>query len=341
MAKKVTVREIADKAGVALGTVSRVLNNQASRYRIKEETVTKVIHSAKALQYDPVLLSADFRISKSNSIGLIVPDISNPFYASMIQRVEIESRKNGYFMMLCDSLRDITREKENIKLLLNRRVDGLIIATMGTDSSHIDRIIEKGSKVVLVDRYFTNMKCPYVVSDNYTGAFDAVNWLIEQGHQSIGCIQGVHHTSVNNERLKGYSDALKSYSLAVDESLVVGNAFTESNGYVNTKILLNRKKKPTAIFAFNNLISVGTLSAILEDGMMIPDDISLITFDDYQPYMGVIDPPLTVICQQTEEIGHIALKLLLDQIESNGQLDISNVILPTRFIKRKSVKNIS
>ena len=186
------------------------------------------------------------------------------------------------------------------------------------------------------------MKCPYVTSDNYKGSFEAVSHLIENGHRSIGCIQGLPKTSVNEERIQGYIDALKSHSLSIEKSLIVGDSFTEYNGYVNTKILLNRKNRPTAIFAANNFISIGSYRAIVEENIQIPDEISFIGFDDYHPYTELVTPPLTTVRQQVEEMGHIVFQLLINQIKSGKSKSmLNNIILPTKLIVRKSVKNIS
>ncbi len=338
----ITLKEIAESAGVSIATVSRVLRNQASRYRIRAETVNTVLAVAKRLGYTSNSIKEDFQFQDTYSIGLIVPDISNPFFAAIAQRIEIEGRKNHYLIILSDSLRDITLEKESVTLLRHRNVDGFIIAPLGLEHQHLSRICENGIPIAMFDRFFKNMKCPYVTSDNYKGAFEAVSYLIENGHRSIACIQGLPKTSVNEGRVRGYIDALKSHSLPIDKSLIVGDSFTEYNGYVNTKILLNRNKRPTAIFAANNFISIGSYRAIVEEDIQIPDEISFIGFDDYHPYTELVTPPLTTVRQQVEEMGHIVFQLLMNQIKSDKKTTmLNNVILPTKLIVRKSVRNIS
>jgi LacI family transcriptional regulator len=339
--KKITLKEVAESAGVSISTVSRVLRNQASRFRIKDETVETILNVAKELEYKSDNLKDNYQFQNSYTIGLIVPDISNPFFSTIAQRIERESRKLHYLIVLSDSLRDITLEKESVRLLRYRNVDGFIIAPVGTESTHLNRLVEDGIPVVVIDRYFKDVKCPYVISDNYKGAYEATNYLIEMGHRDIACIQGMPENSVNNDRVNGYIDALESHSIEVNNLFILGDSFTEYNGYVNTKILLNRKNKPTAIFTLNNFISIGAYRAILEEGIVIPDDISFIAFDDYQPYMSILIPPLTAIKQQNEEIGHIAFQLLMNQINPSTKSDTENIVLPTKLIIRKSVKDIS
>jgi LacI family transcriptional regulator len=338
---RVTLKAIAESSGVSIATVSRVLRNQAARYRIRNETVNTVLAAAKKLGYTSEGNKEDFHFPDSYTIGLIVPDISNPFFAAIAQRIEIEGRKKHYLIVLSDSLRDINLEKESVKLLRYRNVDGFIIAPIGTEFTHLNRICEDQIPLVMFDRYFENLKCPYVISDNYKGAFEAVSYLIENGHRTIGCIQGLAKTSVNENRVKGFVDALKSHSITVDESLIVGDSFTEYNGYVNTKILLNRKKRPTAIFTANNFISIGSYRAIVEENIQIPEEISFIGFDDYLPYSEIVTPPLTAVRQQIDEMGHIVFQLLMNQIKSGNKASMQNsVVLPTKLIVRKSVKNI-
>ncbi|MFQ5772474.1 MAG: substrate-binding domain-containing protein, partial [bacterium] len=208
------------------------------------------------------------------------------------------------------------------------------ICPVGQDGRHLERI---NVPMVTVDRHFPQLKCACVISDNYQGALSAVNHFIENGHRIIACIQGLLHTSANEARVSGYQDALKMHGIPIVKSLIVGNSFGERNGYVSAKLLLNRVRKPTAIFACSNLISLGAMRAISEEGLKIPDDISIIAFDD-QPYYQYMSPPMTTVVQQNIEMGQIAVKMLIDQIEYNYQSDTNCVVLPTKLVKRKSVK---
>jgi LacI family transcriptional regulator len=223
--------------------------------------------------------------------------------------------------------------------MIDRKVDGLIISPVGLEVNHLKKLSQKNIPIVLLDRYFPELNLPFVTSDNYKGALEAVNLLLENGHRRIACIQGLVNTSPNNDRVRGYLDAHNKNGIPYNRNLIVGDSFGEENGYIETKLLLKQENPPTAIFAISNLISLGAIRAISEEGMKIPDDISMISFDD-QPYSRFLSTPMTTVAQQNTQIGQIAIKLLIDQIESNVQTGPKGIFLPTRLISRDSVKNL-
>ncbi len=333
----VTLKSIASKLGVSVSTVSRVINGKSSRYRISKETEELILQAAKDLSYTPNQLARGLRLKRTNTIGYIIPDISNPFFASIAKSVEKSARKFGYSIILCDSEENTEIESSSLQLMLNRKVDGLIISPVGLEVSHLVAMVQKNIPIVFLDRYFPNLNIPFVTSDNYQGALDAVTLLIENGHTRIACIQGLKNTSPNNDRVKGYRDAHKKFDLPVDESLIVGDSFGEENGYIETKLLLKKKPFPSAIFSVSNLISLGAIRAISEEGLRIPDDISMISFDD-QPYSRFLATPMTTVAQQNSQIGQIATKLLIDQIESKRNFQPEGIFLPTKLIIRDSIK---
>ena len=333
----VTLKSIADRLNVSVTTVSRVLNGKSDRYRISKETQKLIISAAKELSYSPNQLARGLRLKRTNTIGYIIPDISNPFFSSIAKSVEKSARKSGYSILLCDSEENTKIEENLLQLMIDRKVDGLIISPVGLEVTHLQKIAQKNIPIVLLDRYFPDLNLPFVTSDNYKGALEAVNMLIENVHIRIACIQGLVNTSPNNDRVRGYIDAHKTHNLSVDKNLIVGDSFGEENGYIETKLLLKQNKLPTAIFAISNLISLGAIRAISEEGLKIPDDISMISFDD-QPYSRFLSTPMTTVSQQNAQIGQIAIKLLIDQIESNRQLEPKGIFLPTKLISRDSVK---
>jgi len=203
----------------------------------------------------------------------------------------------------------------------------------------LNNIVDSGLPLVIIDRYFPDLECTYVVSDNYQGALDAVSHFFEMNHRAIGYIQGRVNTSVNNDRIRGYRDSHAQYGVTVDESLIVGDSFGKRNGYIGAKILLAKTPRPTAIFAASNLISLGAMTAIQEEGLKIPDDISIISFDD-QPYSEYLATPMTTVVQQTSEAGEIAFRLLQSQIQQDGKLSTEGIVLPTELVFRKSVKKL-
>jgi len=339
MKSNITLKTIAQQLGVSESTVSRVLNGKASKYRISKKTEENILKTAKELNFTPNPLARSLRLNKTNTIGLVIPDISNPFFSSIARYIEQEARKLGYSIILCDTEENTELEKESLELLELRKVDGLIISPVGQTHNCIKRIYNNGMPIVIIDRHFPNLDIPFVASDNYNGALNATSYLIENGHKIIACIQGLTHTTPNNERVRGYCDAHKKYNLPVDESLIVGDSFGEQNGYLETKLLLKNAKHITAIFAVSNLISLGALKAIYEESLKVPEDISIISFDD-QPYSDFLATPMTTVTQKNKEMGQIAIKLLINQIETKIRFSGKCVILPTKLIHRKSVKII-
>ncbi len=338
--KIVTLKRISEECGVSTTTVSRVLSGQATQYRIKKETEKIVKKMAKKLNYVPNQLARGLRLKRSFSIGLVLPDIANPFFATIAKNISIEAHKLGYSLLLSDSQDDTKIEINSINYMKNRVVDGFIVCPVGQQFDHFLNFFDQGEKMVIVDRYFPDLNCPSIISDNYKGVIEGIDYFIENGHSRIGFIQGELNNSVNDERIQGYKEALNKHNIPLNDSLIIGDSFGERNGYISTKLLLHRSPRVTAIFASSNLISLGALRAISEEGLKIPDDISLISFDD-QPYSDLLNPPMTTIIQQKEEIGKLAFKLLMDQINTKEIIKTQVIVMPTKLIKRKSVKRIN
>jgi LacI family transcriptional regulator len=336
--ERASQKTIANTLGYSISTVSRVLSGKYEKYRISDETANLILKTAEDLGYVPDELARSLKTNKSNTIGLIIPDIANPHFASIAKIIENEARKSGYSIVLSDSQESSEGESESIHLLKSRRVDGIIICPVGSNSTDLKRIIELNIPLVVADRTIKGLKCPFVVSDNYRGALEAVRHLVQMNHRSIACIQGKTDTSVNDERVRGFRDAHVESSIPLDEKLIVGDNFGKRNGYIWTKIILKRNPRPTAILGLSNLISLGAIKAIYENGLSIPEDISLICFDE-QPYSAYMRTPMTTIAQQTNEIGQIAFNLLISKINdvSHGDKNEDGVIIPTELIVRDSV----
>ncbi len=337
--KQITLDNIAHQVGVSCTTVSRVLTGQSKKYRISDRTTEAVQDAAREMGYVPDQLARGLRTKRTNTIGLIIPDISNPFFSTIARNIEIQARKIGSSIILSDSQEDTQLEIDSIRLLQSRKVDGLIICPVGEEYLHLKQIQDTGLPLVIIDRYFPELDCAYVVSDNYQGALEAVSYFFKMKHKSIAFIQGKANTSVNDDRIRGYRDAHKQFDQPVDESLIVGDSFGKRNGYIGAKILLTKSPRPTAIFAASNLISLGAMSAIQEEGLKIPEDISIISFDD-QPYSEYLATPMTTVAQQTSEAGEIAFRILQSQIKQEGTHSGEGIVLPTELVYRKSVRKL-
>ncbi len=336
----ITLNDIADKAGVSVSTVSRVLNNKTKKYRISEETETLILKAAKKLNYKPNQLARGLRLKKTLTIGLIVPDISNPFFAHVTRIIQTHAYQAGYSLIVCNTDEDIKTELEQVELLISKGVDGFIVMPVGTTFSHIKKLMDDSVPLVLLDRSFDDLDTSSVVVDNYTGAYKATEYLISMGHNKIAVIQGLPDTYTNNARLKGYLDALKDGGIEVNRNYIVGKDFRKENGYIETKFLLGLEQPPTAIFTTSDLITLGALEAVSEEKLIIPDDLSLVSFDDvdFAPFLFA---PLTAVRQPKEIMGEVAVKLLIDGLTSKGKIVPRKIVLKSELIVRGSVKKIA
>jgi LacI family transcriptional regulator len=335
----VTLNDIANKAGVSVSTVSRVLNKKTKKYRISQETETLIIHAAKKLNYKPNQLARGLRLKKTHTIGLIVPDISNPFFAHVTRIIQTNAYRAGYSLIVCNTDEDIDTEVEQVELLISKGVDGFIVMPVGTTFSHFKKLMEDSVPIVLLDRSFDNLDACSVVVDNYAGAYKATDYLISMGHTKIAVIQGLPDTYTNNDRLRGYLDALRDGGIALNNNYIVGKDFRKENGYIETKFLLGLEDRPTAIFTTSDLITLGALEAISEEKLIIPDDLSLVSFDDidFAPFLFA---PLTAVRQPKEIMGEVAVKLLIDSLKSKGNIDRRKIVLKSELVIRGSVKKI-
>lgn len=332
--------DIAAQTGVSKSTVSRVLNDKAKDYRISPETQRTVLQAAQELNYRPNQLARGLRLKKTQTIGLVVPDISNPFFAYTTRMIQSSAFEQlGYSLIVCNTNEDLDLEIEQVELLKSKAVDGFIIMPVGLDSSHLVRLVDEGFPVVLLDRCFEDLDISSVVVDNYSGSYEAVEHMIQRGHRDIAIIQGLPNTSTNTARVKGYRDALENYGVPVNASYIVGKDFRQENGYTETKTFLKRRDCPTAIFATSDLIALGAFQAVHEAGRSIPDDISMVCFDDvdFAPYLV---SPLTAVHQPRALMGEHAVKLLLEQIES-GKPSKRKIVLESNLVIRGSVLDLS
>jgi LacI family transcriptional regulator len=330
---------LAESLKLSISTVSRVLNGKAEEFRISEDTQKRVLKAAQDYRYTPNSLARGLKLDKTDTIGLIIPDIANPFFADIAKRIEQEARSKGYFIILCDSGENQEEEVKLLHLLESRKVDGILIAPVGLRFDHLVELYESGYPVVIIDRYFPAVRLPYITTDNFQGGFDAARHLISNGHKRIACIQGIPGSQPNRDRINGYLEALKKNRIPVEEDLIVGDSFSEENGYVQTRLLFSLKKTPTAIFALSNLISLGIIKAAMEMELKIPEDFSLVSFDE-QPYSAYLGTPMTTIEQQKSEIGRLAVNVLLRYIQGGENGNPISIMLKSILNERKSVKKI-
>lgn len=333
---KVSITDIAKKTGLSTTTVSRVINGKGEQYRISEASRKKIMEAVKEMRYVPNIYAANLRTGKSNTVALMVPSLNNPFFASIVSGLNAEIRKYGYITIISDSDENFENEKKELEQLIARNIEGLIIVPTGNQWRHIKELYDQQLPIICVDRYFEELDLPYVATDNYDGAFHATKCLINNGHVSIACIQGVRESTPNRLRVKGFKDALEESGIS--SYWVVGDDFTSQNGYLETKLLMQQKDRPTAIFALSNTIAMGCMKALKEENIRIPQDVSIITFDEH-PYLDFLSTPLSYVAQPVDDIIQIAVKYLFSRMQ-NKDMNVIKVLLKPQVVIKESIKTL-
>ena len=331
----VTLERVAEAAGVSPSTASRALAGKARQCRISEKTEEAVLRAAKGLGFQASHVARSLRTQRTGLIGLVVPDASNPFFAAIARKATIFAEQHGLSTLLADSHDSIEHERDLLAHLQSRQVEGLIICPIGDSSAHVQKL-QASANVVMVDRWFADVRLPTVTSENDTGAFAATSALIKKGHRTIGCLQGRPTTSTNNERLQGYKGALEANGINFSPALVRGDDFSEESGYRSSCEFLDMRPDMTAIFAFGNQNALGALCALKERKLRVPHDISLVSFDD-APFAEYLASPLSVIRQDVDAIGCRAAELLLEQIRTGRRPRKLLHRVPVEFLMRDSI----
>lgn len=331
--KKTTIKDIAKKTGLSTTTVSRVLNGKSEKYRITKKSKQIVESAASELNYVANHFAANLKSGKSNTIGLIVPSLNNPFFANIASNINAEVRKFGYTTIIADSDENVENEKTELQQFVSRNIEGLILIPCGKEVKHIKQVYNSGLPLILLDRYFEELDIPYVSTDNFDGAYMAANLLINKGHKIILCVQGIIESTPNKLRVDGFKKAIMD--AGIENFGIVGNAFSSDNGYIETKKMLKKKIKPSAIFTLSNTIAMGCIKALKEENIKIPEDISLITFDDHV-YLDYLSTPITSICQPVEEICRLSIRHLMSIINNDKKNTVKLIIKP-KIKNRESV----
>ncbi len=334
-----TIEDVAQLADVSITTVSAVINN--TRY-VSPELTERVNNAIEELNYHPDQLGRGLRKGQSNAIGLLVSDITNPFFPRVARGVEDCARENHYNLILCNTDEDPVEEKHYLSLLRSQRVDGIIIAPTTEGADNIESLFSDSIPIVLIDRSVDGLNLPEIVSDNYGGAYRAVNYLIKKGHENIGFVAGINGIQSTDHRLRGYRDALEDNSIEFNKDLVVMGNSQLKESYKATSKLFANTEDVSAIFAANNLMVIGVIQYLKDHSISYPEDISIICFDDTE-WGAAVTPGITSVSQKPYEIGYRAGCKLFDLISSTdeAQEDKTRVVLPTTLQKRDSVKFLS
>ena len=335
----VTLHDVAQAANVSVSTASRALNGLGQKFRISENTILEVKKHADRLEFQPSQMARSLQSRRSGLIGVVVPDISNPFFAAIAKEVALQADEEGFSVLLADSCETTETEVKLVAQLQSRRVEGLVLCPVGTQSEHLVQADASGVPLVVVDRCFTGTPLTSVMSDNSKGAALGIELLLRSGHRIVGCLQGLPGTLPNETRLSAVRESLRNAGLAFDESLVAGDNFTEQSGYLSAKSLLASRPGITALFAFSTPNAFGALRAASEMGRRVPDDLSLITFD-HSPVVDLLKVPLTTISQDVARLGQTAADLIIKQLRTGKKPRKRTHLVPVKLVSRQSVSRI-
>jgi LacI family transcriptional regulator len=327
---RVTLKDVARLAGVSTATVSNVIN---SSKKVSEKVEKNVLNSMEALNYQPDMVAKSLRIKESKLIGLVISDIANSFFASVVRGIEDALSADGYNVLLCNSDLNVDKEKKYLNLLLGKRVDGLIISASGSSNSYYKQLKNNGVPSVYLNRSPDFTDIDTVTTNNYGGSYQATDHLINHGHKKIGIITGIQNINTGRERLSGFKQALLDNDLEINENWVKEGNFEDNSGYFKMKEIMEQTDRPTALFVSNNAMTLGVYKYIKKFALKIPDDIAIIGFDDPE-WGSIVDPPLTAVAQPSYQLGTEAARLIIEKIKG-GHADRQQIITlnPTLVIR--------
>jgi LacI family transcriptional regulator len=329
-----TMLHVAEAARVSVATVSAVVNGTGI---VSPRLTARIEQAIRDIGYKRNAIARSLKLGTTRTIGLTVADITNPFFTDVVSVIQQVLHRAGYAVMLSCNDEHADTQDNQIRLLADRMVDGLIIAPAG-DDTNLKRILDGiNLPVVLIDRICDGFETDAVILDNRRAVNDAITYLLQLGHRRIGYVSGSLDTSTGRERLAGYRAALDAAGVAFDENLVGLGHFREADAYKAAMQLLTLSRRPTAVFSANNLMVVGVLKAMRDLALSCPEDISVASFDDF-PWADVFRPQLTTVAQPVQEIGEQAVSLILDRLIGKSEDAPRRLVLQGKLIIRASCR---
>ncbi len=328
-----TLKDVAEMAGVDVSTASRVLNGTG--FRVREDTRQRVLAAARELGYQPNALARSLRVGRSNLFALLVPDITNPFFAELSKGAEDATSSYGYSLILCNTEDRADTEEEYIRALRERQIDGFLLATGHVGDVAARRLIEDNCPVVLVNRRMRGLRACYVVADDTSGAKQAVTHLLELGHRRIAHIMGFPQADTAIRRRDAYLSTMAAHGLEeIARQLLVPGDFTLKSGLQAMERLLDLPEPPTALFASNDFMALGAMTAARERGLRIPQDIVIVGFNDID-LAKISCPTLTTVRTPIYEMGALAAQMLLKRVKGEDPSP-AGIVLKTELVVRES-----
>lgn len=330
-----TIKDLARKLGISPSTVSRALRDHPD---ISEATKRRVTEAAREHNYQPNQLAQSLQKKRSNTIGVIVPEIRHHFFSTVISGIEEVAYEHGFTIMVCQSHETLAREVINTQALVSNRVAGLLVAISSetTEYDHLDNVIRQGVPLVQFDRVVEELETSKVTVDDYAAAYDAVCHLIKEGYRRIGHVAGQEGIALNRHRFEGYRDALRDNGLIYEEKFHLHGGYREEDGREGARQYLAMDELPEAILAINDPVAVGLFDEFKKAGVRIPEDVALVGFSD-TPAAALIEPALTTVYQPAFEMGRTAAMLLMKHFsEETANILPETVVLDTKLLVRGS-----
>lgn len=330
-----TIKEVAERAGVSLGTASNVIGGAA---RVGKARTARVLAAIKELDYHPNEVARSLKVKQTKLLGMVLPDITNPFFSDLIRGAENAALERGYLLLTANTDEQVEREKRFVAALRSRRVDGILLAaTASKNETHLKGVVAAGVPIVCLDRVAPGLAVDAVLADNVRGTQECVRHIVRLGHKKIAIITGSLELQIASERLAGYRAALEEAGIRYSGDLVMEGDFREEAGYRLGKELLLRQERPSAIFACNGVMTLGLLMALDELGVKCPQEVALATFDDL-PFAHSFHPRLTAVAQPANSIGYQGANLLIDRVEGKLTGDPLTIRLAPELRIRESTK---
>ncbi len=335
-ANMTTIRDVAERAGVSTTTVSHVIN--ASR-RVDPETAARVRAAIEELKYHPNALARSMRRGQTHTVGVVLPDISNPFFGDLARQLEDDMFEAGYSAIICNTDGDMEKESRYLDVLLSKKVDGLLLIAANQPSDRLRHIIEVGPPTVVVDRALDGLPTSHVVVANHEGGRLAGHHLLALGHRDIGVVAGPGDLGTSDQRLAGFRDALAGAGVAIDDRRVFSGDFRATSGRAALDKWIAEGVVPTAVFAENDLMALGVLSSAHSANLPVPERLSVVGFDGIA-FTAESSPPLTTVTHSTAQMASVTVSLLLDQLR-DGEASPRSVELPVELLVRGSTASVS
>ncbi|MEV7289600.1 LacI family DNA-binding transcriptional regulator [Streptomyces sp. NPDC093252] len=323
------IKDVAAAAGVSVATVSRVLNAHPS---VSADARARVLAAVESLGYRPNAVARSLRTDQTRTFGLVIPDVLNPYFTELARSVEEAARALGYSVIIGNADERAEVQDHHVRTLLDRRIDGLLVAPTDAGSPLLADAVRGGTPLVFVDRWIPGVDVPVVRSDGRAAVRDLVGHLWSLGHRRIAIIAGPDSTTTGSERVDAFREAMAGYGLPVPDAYIGQGDFRAESGRRATGGFLALPEPPEVVFAADNLMALGALDAVRARGLRVPDDIGLVAFDDIRWFVHT-DPPITSIAQPTGALGRAAVRALVEVIEGRRP---ASVTLPARLIVRRS-----